>query len=327
MNNVPLQHPLPGTVASEFFYAANALAALVSPAGFAWEVWLPYLTGAVILAAGLGTVIKEKILQERGLNRIIALGPLFLAVPFAVFGTEHFTAAKLLAQIVPAWIPGHMFWTFFVGACLVSAALSLAIRKYAGLAATLLGILLFLFVFLIHVPAIAGDPGSRLLWVVALRDLGFFGGIVSYAVAQTQAWRVHGKQRVVPLARLLMGGLITFFGVEQLLHPELAPGVPLVMQTPRWIPAHLLWGYVSGAVYIVTGLCLVIDKEGRRAAAWLGLMILLLVCLVYVPIVVANPSDIANGLNYLADTLLLSGSVLALAGAVGKDSPDAHPPQ
>ena len=132
-----------------------------------------------------------------------------------------------------------MFWTFFVGACLVSAALSLAIRKYAGLAATLLGILLFLFVLLIHVPAIADAPGSRLLWVVALRDLGFFGGVVSYAATQTPARSVRGKHRVVTAARLLMGVLITFFGVEQLLHPELAPGVPLVMQTPRWIPAHL----------------------------------------------------------------------------------------
>jgi hypothetical protein len=33
------------------------------------------------------------------------------------------------------------------------------------------------------------------------------------------------------------------------------------MQTPRWIPAHLFWGYLSGAVYVVTGLCLIIDKK------------------------------------------------------------------
>jgi hypothetical protein len=38
--------------------------------------------------------------------------------------------------------------------------------------------------------------------------------------------------------------------------------------------------------------------------------------LIYVPIVVANPSDIANGLNYLMDTLLLGGSAPAPAGAL-----------
>lgn len=44
-------------------------------------------------------------------------------------------------------------------------------------------------------------------------------------------------------------------------------------------------------------------------------MILLLVLVFYLPILIANLSDIGNGLNYLVDTLLLSGSVLALAQA------------
>jgi hypothetical protein len=79
MNNVPLPHPLPGTTARQFLRAAHALAAaLVWPAGFAREVWLPFLTGAVILA-----------------------------VPFAVFGTEHFTAAK--------FVPAHLFWGYLSG--------------------------------------------------------------------------------------------------------------------------------------------------------------------------------------------------------------------
>jgi hypothetical protein len=66
---------------------------------------------------------------------------------------------------------------------------------------------------------------------------------------------------------------------------------------------------------MVAGLCLIINKEARLAATWLGLMVLLLVFVVYVPIVVTNPSNIGDGLNYLADTLLLGGTVLSLAGA------------
>ena len=37
---------------------------------------------------------------------------------------------------------------------------------------------------------------------------------------------------------------------------------------------------------------------------------------VYVPIVAADPSDIGNAFKYLVDTLLLSGTLLALAGAL-----------
>jgi hypothetical protein len=58
-----------------------------------------------------------------------------------------------------------------------------------------------------------------------------------------------------------------------------------------------------------------LNKKPRLAATWLGLMILLLVFVVYVTVVVANPSDIGGGLNYLVDTLLLSGSALAFAGS------------
>ncbi len=97
--------------------------------------------------------------------------------------------------------------------------------------------------------------------------------------------------------------------------PELAPGVPLPKLTPPWIPGHALWGYPIGAVYVVAGLCLITNKKAGSAAAWLGLLILLLVLAVYLPIVIGIPSDIANGLNYLADTLLLGGSVLAFAEA------------
>ena len=74
-----------------------------------WGVLLPYLVGAAILAIGLYTLRKE-FSSNQGLDKIAALGAVCLAVPISVFGTEHFTAAKILAGMVPAWIPGHLFW-------------------------------------------------------------------------------------------------------------------------------------------------------------------------------------------------------------------------
>jgi uncharacterized membrane protein len=286
----------------------------LSPAVIPWGVLLPYLIGAVILGIGLYTVRKE-FASTRGPDKIVALGPVFVAVPVAVFGMEHFTATKILAGMVPGWIPWHMFWALFVGACLISAALSIAVRKYAGIAAALLGLMILLFVFLIHIPGIANAPASRLLWVVGLRDLAFSWGALSVAAAQTEPWKPQVRQRVVSLAQLFIGVPITFLGVEQFLHPELAPGVPLQKLTPLWIPGHALWGYPTGAVFVVAGLCLISNKKARLAATWLGVVILLLVLVFYLPILIANLSDIGNGLNYVVDTLLLCGSVLALAQA------------
>jgi uncharacterized membrane protein len=281
-------------------------------------VLLLYLIGAVILVVGLYTFRKE-LASARGLDKIVALGPLFVAVPISVFGMEHFTATKAMAGMVPRWIPGHIFWALFVGVCHIGAALSIALRKYVGVTAALLGVLILLFVLLIHIPGIANAPATSHLWVVALRDLAFSGGAFSIALTQAEAWKPQVRQWVILLVRLFIGVPITFLGVEQFLHPKLAPGVPLPKLTPLWVPGHTLWGYPIGAAFVVAGLCFLINKKARFAASWLGFVILLLVVLIYLPIVVGNPSDIANGLNYLMDTLLLSGSVLAFAQAQRRD--------
>ena len=192
---------------------------LVFLPGFAWGVWLPYLSATIILIVGLNTLTKD-FADRQGLDKFVALGPLFIAIPIAVFGTEHFTATKIIAGMVPGWIPGHMFWALFVGTCLIAAALSIAAGKYAWLAAALLGFMICLFVLLIHIPNIASAPHSRILWVVALRDFAFAGGAFSISAAQKDAWTPVARNRLVTLARLslahgdygLWGGAISVSG-------------------------------------------------------------------------------------------------------------------
>jgi hypothetical protein len=140
------------------------LATWAWPASIAWDVWFSYFVGAIILCIGL-VVIKKDVWRRRGLDKIIALGPVFLAVPIAVFGSEHFTATKSVERLMPSWIPGHLVWVLLVGVCLIGAALSLVVNKYAGLAAALFGIMLLLFEVLISIPrivaALAADlPGQ-----------------------------------------------------------------------------------------------------------------------------------------------------------------------
>jgi uncharacterized membrane protein len=314
-------------IASDQFFAESYLTLamptiaqtlLVFLPGFAWGVWLPYLSATIILIVGLITLTKD-FADRQGLDRFVALGPLFIAIPIAIFGTEHFTATTVIAGMVPGWIPGHMFWALFVGTCLIAAALSIAAGKYAWLAAALLGFMICLFVLLIHIPNIASAPHSRILWVVALRDFAFAGGAFSISAAQKDAWTPVARTRLVTLARLSLATAITVCGVGQFLHPELLSGIPLERSTPVWIPARLLWSYLAGVVFVIAGISMLINKRVRLAATAAGLMTLFLVIVMYVPLLVSKPSDIGQGLNYLADTLLLCGSLLAFA----KTQPEA----
>ena len=60
------------------------------PAWFSWDPCLPYFTGALVLIIGLSMVIKNDALRSHGVDKIILLGPVFMAVPVAIFGTDHF---------------------------------------------------------------------------------------------------------------------------------------------------------------------------------------------------------------------------------------------
>ena len=296
-------------------------AILALPVWFAWDPLLSYFTAVILLILGVTIAIKKAPPQSNGLDKIILCGPVFIAMPMAVFGTEHFLDATSIGQMVPAWIPAHIFWAYLVGTCLVLGGLSIVVQIYPGLSAALFGVMLLLFEALLHIPRVVAAPHNRFAWAVALRDLAFSCGALAFAATQTKEWRARGAHWVISPARVLIGVAVIFFAVEHFLHPEFAPGVPLKTLTPASIPAHLLWGYLTGAVYVAAGVCLLLNKKVRLAASSIGLLVFFLVVIIYVPIMVQN-GDIGRGLNPLVDTLMLSGAALCLA-ASGREQPAA----
>jgi uncharacterized membrane protein YphA (DoxX/SURF4 family) len=113
----------------------------------------------------------------------VGLGRWLFAISLVVFGTQHFLYAKFVATLVPSWIPGHLFWAYFVGAAFVAAALSIAIQNYARLAATLLGLMFILWVFTLHFPRVAASPHDGNEWTSAFVALAMCGG--SWVLAGT----------------------------------------------------------------------------------------------------------------------------------------------
>lgn len=265
---------------------------MISPA----VLW-PTLAGIVFLAIGLITVRRQFSFHP---VKLAALGPPFVAAALAAFGAEHFAATRGIMQIVPSWLPGPLFWTYFVGVALLAAAASLALRRHVRVAATLLGILFLLFVLLIHLPNVVARPKERLIWAVFLRDLSFGGG----------AWALAGG-RLAVIGRVWIAIAAVFFGVVYFLHPDIAPGVPLPKLTPAWVPFRLFWGYPMGALLLLAGLAVVVRRHARLAATWLALAVTLSVLLIYIPLMALAPT--VEAMNYVFDTLLFAGTIWLLA--------------
>jgi uncharacterized membrane protein len=67
-------------------------------------------------------------------------------------GLTHFPYAKYVASLIPSWIPWHMFWTYFAAIALIAGGIGVVVPKTARLAATLSGVMLLSWVFLVHLP-------------------------------------------------------------------------------------------------------------------------------------------------------------------------------
>lgn len=293
---------------------------LALPAWFSWNPLLSYVAAVVLLVVGVSIAIKNAPPQANWMDKIVLCGPVFIAVPMVVFGLDHYFFPVQTGRIIPSWIPAHAFWVYFVGTCLILGGLSIVFRKYAGVSAGLFGIMLLCFEALMNIPGVMALPHSRIIWSLCVREFAFSLGALSFAAIHTQEWRTKGTHWLIPIARIVLGMALIFFAAVYFLHPEFLPGVPLAQLTPGFIPAHLLWGYLTTAVYGVAGVCLLIDRKAHSAAKGAGVFVLFTVIFFCVPYMLQYASDIGKGLNVPADTLVLSGGLLCLAGSLREKS-------
>ncbi|MGD0444552.1 MAG: hypothetical protein ABSA39_11515 [Edaphobacter sp.] len=141
---------------------ADALTALTL-AGGAWITAISIGDGALKLPGSL--------------ERILRAGRFFFAIMLIVFGIDHFLYTAFVATMVPAWIPGHRFWTYFAGVALIAGGVGMLVRFTARLASLMVGIMIFLWFLILHIPRAVADPHSGLgsEWTSVFEALAFSG--------------------------------------------------------------------------------------------------------------------------------------------------------
>ena len=289
------------------------LAIIAIPSAVTWAL----LVFGLVFVIGLATIFLSGDWQKtRGLEKLTLFGAAFYAAPVAAFGTEHFTLTQMIASIIPAWIPWHIFWAYLVGGCFIAAGLSLATRIQWRLAASLLALTFFLFVVLMDIPGWLQNPRDRFGLTLALRELSFGAGPLALAVSLRGPGHERGRHILRTIARYFIAVTVLFYSFEQFLHADHVPGIPLERVTPTWIYGHTFWTYFAAVIYAVAGVPLLLGKKTRAAATWIGLAVLVVELFVYAPIGVVDRASLENGFNYWADTLMFCGAVLLLASAM-----------
>jgi len=277
--------------------------------------------GIAVLVAGL-FLVRARFAAASGVGRVLVLGPVFEAVALAIFAAEHFLAARDLSAIVPRWIPGSLFWTYFVGAALLAAAISFITWRYVRWSASLLALLFLIFVATIHLPNLTKHLHERLFWTIAVRETAFAGGAMVLAGSLWPRGRSAGTTLIL-LGRFVVACTFVFYAIQHFLFPQFVPGVPLGKMTPAWVPAPALLAYIVGTTLLATGVGLMIRRNDRTAAAIAGTVLLLLTIFFYVPILILEIGTplAVEGVNYVGDTFLFAATaLLAGFGSTGRSS-------
>lgn len=104
------------------------------------------------------------------------------------FGSAHFIDVKDTVSLIPKWVPGHLFWTYFTGSAFVAAGLAVLVGFWARLAAALSAVQISLFLFLVWIPMVAAGSGNSFQWSETILNAALAAG----------AWVVADSYRTKP---------------------------------------------------------------------------------------------------------------------------------
>jgi uncharacterized membrane protein len=282
--------------------------------------------GVAVFLIGIWAA-KNDIAQARGLDKIVALSNVCFAVPLAVFGALHLFGPQFVKDLVPRYMPGRMFWVYFVGCALIAAGLSIASKIGVRWSGLLVGTMMFMFVAMLYLPSGLRHLHARITWTIVFRESSFGGAAWILAAIAKDGWRGKTRSTLIMVGRTVIALAAIFFGIQHFRHPLGLPGVPLQKEMPSWmpVPGRVLIDYVTGAALLVTAASILLNRKTRAVAACVGGWLLLMILVIYGPVMIGALSQPpigvqVEGINYFADTLLFTGVILALASAAPRSN-------
>lgn len=111
------------------------------------------------------------------------IGRILFSLPMIGFGLGHLTSAGAMSAMVPAWLPGGVFWVYLTGAALIAAGVAIIINKLTFQAALGLSILVMAFALTVHLPGmLKGEGMMKMMSMVSLyKDIAISGAALYIA--------------------------------------------------------------------------------------------------------------------------------------------------
>jgi uncharacterized membrane protein len=247
-----------------------------------------YQSSAAVLADGdaLNSFGTASLAPTRLSQSFLALSMIALGVLGLIYGD-----VALVWQHLPIeHMPGARPVAYAFALIELAAGIGLLLRSAAKPASALLVAFMLVWVVLLKLPAVVVVPSMEATWlgfgeiavilagawVLLACLLGDRGGVLHYLAGR----------RGVRAARVLFALSLPMIGLSHFVYSE-----QTVALVPAWLPYPLGWAYVTGACSIATCLAVLFGVLPQLAARLEAAMLAIITALVWIPAIVATPTD------------------------------------
>ena len=120
------------------------------------------------------------------MKNITTLGRILFAIPFALFGINHFLMTDYYLGMLTSFIPLGAYTIILTGIMLIAASISIITKKFVKFSTIMLAILLFIFIITIHIPHLFTDTDKTITIIALLKDISLMGGSLMIAGIYTE---------------------------------------------------------------------------------------------------------------------------------------------
>jgi uncharacterized membrane protein YphA (DoxX/SURF4 family) len=115
------------------------------------------------------------------MKKITALGRILFAIPFALFGINHFLMLDYYLGMLTSFVPLGAYTIILTGIMLITVSISIITKVLVKFSTLMLAVLLFIFIVTIHIPHLFTDADKTITIIALLKDISLMGGSLMIA--------------------------------------------------------------------------------------------------------------------------------------------------
>lgn len=115
------------------------------------------------------------------MKSMTTVGRILFALPFAIFGINHFIMMDYYMGMLTSFIPRTGWVMVLTGIIMIAASISIITRRLIRLSTIILAALLFIFILTIHIPHLIHGFDKTATMIALLKDISLLGGSLMIA--------------------------------------------------------------------------------------------------------------------------------------------------